>query len=92
MALPRQVIEERTRARIELDRVLIRGHVPERHEAIRRYVRSLDRCIEYLRTHRGDEVAEMWIGSLTAEREPFEQWLKVAEYPGPVSLFSDETE
>jgi hypothetical protein len=35
------IIGERTAARLELDRVLIRGHVPERYQAVRAYVDAL---------------------------------------------------
>jgi hypothetical protein len=42
------IIGERTVARLELDRVLIRGHVPERYQAVQAYVQALDRCIAEL--------------------------------------------
>lgn len=42
------IIEERTAARIELDRILIRGHVPERYDAVNAYVGALDKCIAEL--------------------------------------------
>jgi hypothetical protein len=42
------IIEERTAARIELDRILIRGHVPERYDAVNAYVEALDQCIAEL--------------------------------------------
>ena len=42
------IIEERTAARIELDRVLMQGHVPERYQAVKKYVDALDKCIELL--------------------------------------------
>ena len=42
------IIGGRTAARLELDRALIRGHVPERCHAVESYVRTLDKCIAEL--------------------------------------------
>ena len=42
------IIGKRTAARLELDRVLIRGRVPERYQAVQTYVEVLDRCIAEL--------------------------------------------
>ena len=42
------IIDERTAARLVLDGVLIRGHVPERYQSVRTYVETLDRCIAEL--------------------------------------------
>ena len=43
------IVAERIDARLELDRILIRGHVPERYEAVNSYIAVLDRCIAELK-------------------------------------------
>jgi hypothetical protein len=42
------IIDEQAAARLEMDRVLIRGHVPERYQAVQIYVLVLEKCIAEL--------------------------------------------
>jgi hypothetical protein len=48
LMLFQSILGVRTAARLDLDRVLIRGHVPERCQAVQTYAQALDRCIAEL--------------------------------------------
>jgi hypothetical protein len=71
-----RVLGEKTEARIELDRVLIRGHVPERYSAIENYVVALTYIMDRLSGMPGGKALNK---GLLAERGTFTRWLDVAD-------------